>query len=94
MQRSVCQYCGNALRPQDRLCPFCRMPISAPRSAPIAPSPGLAPSPPAACPRCQAEYALPRRVPIPQEAGRPVVWEAYICRNCGRVELYEPRKSD
>lgn len=93
MEQPVCQYCGTVLRPQDRICPFCRMPIPAPRAPPTAPSPAEAPSPPAVCPRCQAEYALPRRIPIPQEAGRPVIWEAYVCPRCGRVEFYEPRDS-
>ena len=86
----VCPSCGTVLLPDARICPFCRMPVRLAPSPNAAPSPPEAPSPPRVCPRCQAEYALPRRVPIVPEADRPIVWEAYTCPKCGRVELYEP----
>lgn len=91
MAEPVCPNCGTVLLPGNRVCPFCRMPIQTPRRPPIAPSPPEAPLPPRLCPNCRVELAMPRRVPIPQPAGSPMIWDAYACPRCGRLELYEAR---
>lgn len=47
--------------------------------------------PPTDCPRCGTRYGTPLRVPLPQEARKPIVMEAYVCSRCGRLEFFDPR---
>lgn len=53
-------------------------------------APGPA-QPPKDCPRCGTRYGTPLRVPLPQEARKPIVMEAYVCSRCGRIEFFDPR---
>ena len=97
MSEAFCPHCGTVLLPDTRICPFCRLPITPAPAPPLAPSPAgapepeIAPSPPEVCASCRVPLGVPRRVPIPQVASDPILWDAYICPRCGRIELYEPR---
>lgn len=92
MAGPVCPRCFTPLSPSDRYCPFCRLPIPLAPSPERAPVPPFAPSPIKVCPGCRGELALPRRVPVPQPASSPEIWEAYVCPRCGRVEWYVPHR--
>ena len=86
----VCPSCGTVLLPGNRVCPFCRMPITpAPRPA-AAPAPATAPSPPQYCPNCTGPLPRPQSITFPRVADGPITLDAYICPRCGRVELYRP----
>lgn len=64
---------------------------AAPRTAPSERAgPDLA-QPPKECPHCGTRYGTPLRVPLPQEARKPIVMEAYVCSRCGRIEFFDPR---